>query len=113
MKKLLSLIVFVLISTMFLSTNTYAQNNQELARKMIQHLHRYIHLNGDAQSSNLDAIRIRTRAQSRLRLQDGSCGCSEFVDADGDGKCDNCDENAVQTRTRTKSGKKSRNKGGK
>ena len=113
MKKLLSLIVFVMISTMFLSSNTYAQNHQEWAQNMIQHLHRYIHLNGDVQSSNVDAIKTRTRTQSRLRLQDGSCGCSGFVDEDGDGKCDNCGENAVQTRTRIKSGKKSRNKGGK
>jgi len=88
MKKILSLIVLVVISMLFLSSNTYAQNNLDSPLKNKLRFLNFLNLNGDGQYGFDE---IRTRERTKTKLKDGSGECIGFVDEDGDGVCDNCD----------------------
>lgn len=85
MKKVFSLAVFVVLSLMFVSNNTYAQEKQDFGQKLMFKLHKF--LNGDSDGAGCnDALKVRTR----LKDKDGSSDGHGFVDENGDGTCDNC-----------------------
>ncbi len=94
MKKLVSLTMVVLLGLLFVSNNTYAQNNQEIGQKIKLQLNKLLELTGDAFCGDGDILRV----QEKKKLKNGDCDgtgggsgdCTGFIDQDGDGVCDNC-----------------------
>lgn len=114
MKKLVSLTLFVLVALFFTSNISYAQNNPNIGEKIKLHLHKFLDLGGDCQNGD---EALKTRDRTKLKLKDGSgdgnAECTGFVDADGDGVCDNCggigDLDRLRDRDNDGSGLKKRN----
>ena len=94
MKKLISLTMVVIFGLLFMSSNSYAQNNPNIGQKIKMQLNKFLELTGDCQFSDEEALRV----QEKKQLKDGSCDgsgsgsgdCTGFVDLDEDGICDNC-----------------------
>lgn len=108
MKKVFSLIVFVVLSLMFLSNNTYAQEQQDFGQKLKFQLYKI--LKGDADVAGCDeALKVR----NKLKVLDRSCECNNFIDEDGDGVCDNCGGVGDRYRDRLKDGEVLKRRGGK
>ena len=108
MKNLFSLGVFVVLSLLFFSNNSYAQNNPDIGKILKYQLNKFLNSSGDAQLGCDEALKVK----KRIRLQDGSGECDGFVDEDGDGICDKCGGAGDCDRTRDKEGDGLKRRGG-
>lgn len=98
MKKTLSFVLIAIIGMLFLSSTVSAQNCSDLMQKLQLRIHKYLDLEHDGQIGFENAAKERRRLRAQVQV----CECHEFIDADGDGVCDNCGGAVIQERTRTK-----------
>jgi len=96
----------VLLGLLFMSNNTYAQDNSNLGQKLKQQLHKFLELTGDPYFGDGEAFRVQEKKQlkdgSGDGNGDGTGDCIGFVDDDGDGVCDNCGGTDLAERKRSR-----------